>query len=243
MTKSSATVDENEWTFGQVLPAFLLIGPIATAVKGAFDGQVNSLPPTSTESTTPTGENATNDHSAIIHDAEYLNESIEMRRFRQYLSNGLERNYYDTASCSWIITAFCFMCVQILEATVLIFLELAVQRSSAANALLVMSSLIVIISPTAVYVLILACLLFENLVTDNRKWLIAFSTSASIVLLGLYSLYPVWGILYNPTATRKNILRSSQDITMLGISVSIFGIAYIGNAVVAFVFRYTPFGI
>ncbi|KAJ4111367.1 hypothetical protein NW768_011946 [Fusarium equiseti] len=54
MTKSSATVDENDWTFGQVLPAFLLVGPIATAIKGAFDQQSTRMPYGPTRSTAPT---------------------------------------------------------------------------------------------------------------------------------------------------------------------------------------------
>lgn len=32
-TKFSVEVDDNDWTFGQILPVFLLIGPIVAAIE------------------------------------------------------------------------------------------------------------------------------------------------------------------------------------------------------------------
>ncbi|KAH7174622.1 uncharacterized protein B0J16DRAFT_404368 [Fusarium flagelliforme] len=238
MTKFSATVDENDWTFGQVLPAFLLIGPIATAVKGALDRQINSPQSTINESTTPAEQNASDDHAAIFHDAEHLNEPIEMRRFRQHLSNCLGRNYYDTSTCSWIIPVFCFLCIQILEVTVLMFLELVVQRSSATNALFAVFFLIVIISPTATYLLILSCLFFEHSGTDDRGYLVAFSAFISMVLLGLYSMYPVWGVLYpySPSGTETSASRIGQDPVILGVSAPLFLMAVLGYTAPLWIF-------
>lgn len=235
MTKSSATVDENDWTFGQVLPAFLLIGPIATAVKGAFDEQSTRIPSGLTRSITPTNTEQADDIETVTNDLEHADECAEMREFREHVSECLKRNYYNTATCPWIITVFCLMCVQVLEATVLMFLELVVQRSSATNALFAVVYLILIISPTAVYLLILLCLIFEHFGTDNRKCLVPFSVFISVVAFGLYSMYPVWGVLYSPKHTEP-IFRIGQDFIIVGVSFSIIGMVVVGHMTAHWIF-------
>jgi hypothetical protein len=189
ITKFSAKADENDWTFGQILPAFLVIGPIATAVKGAFDGH----PPSTADSTMSTEQSVPEGNAMITDDLNHLDESLEMRRFRQHLFNCLERNYYDTSTCSWMISVLFFMCIQILEVTIFMLVQLVLSGSNALIALLSVFFPIFMVFPTATYVLIFVCLFFEHLGTDNRKYVICFSATMSIAILGLYSMLPIWG--------------------------------------------------
>ncbi|CAG7559889.1 unnamed protein product [Fusarium equiseti] len=239
MTKSSVTVEENGWTFGQIFPAFLLIGPIATPVKGAFGGQFSSPPSIITDPTTPAEQTASEDHATIFHDAQHFDESLEMRRFRQYLFNCLGRNYYDTSTCPWIVTVFCFACIQVLEVTVLTFLELVVQRSSATNALSTVSILIFVVTPTAIYFLFFACLYFEYFF--NGRHCMVFSILVSVVVFGLDSLHPVWGVLYNPSSTELKVMsRKGQFDFTWSISAFIFVLAIAGFTQPSLVFGRNP---
>ncbi|KAM0346187.1 hypothetical protein ACHAPU_005608 [Fusarium lateritium] len=127
-TKSSAKVDENDWTFGQILPAFLLMGPVAVAVKAGLEHQVEDV----TSKSSGTAHVSGNINAAAL-SAEHMeidtlenpDESLEMRRFREHMMISLDRNYYDIETCRWIPFVVAFACIQALQVTALIFLGLA----------------------------------------------------------------------------------------------------------------------
>jgi len=241
MAKSGETLDEKEWTFGQVLPAFLLIGPIAIAIKGAFEGQSSNLPfgstgltmsteqiipngndavtdnvenstesfgmrelPSTTGPMTPTDQPFSESNELVTSDPDRSVETRDMREFRENLSTYLERDYYDTATCTWIIPVFLFMCIQILEATVLIFLELVLQRSSATDAVSTVSLLIFICIPSAIHFMFTVCISFDWRYGGRHGT--AFSVLVSVLILGVYSMYPVWGYLYNPASLGNRVV-------------------------------------
>ena len=121
--------------------------------------------------------------AASIDDPEHSNETLEIRRFRQHLLHCLGRNYYDTKTCPWITLVFCFMCIQILEATVLIFLPLAVWRNSAVEALAVGSILIFFITPTSTYFLF-----FTRSFSQQKQFLNSIITHRQTAYRGNFAL-------------------------------------------------------
>jgi hypothetical protein len=221
MSKSTTIVEENDWTFGQVLPAFLLIGPVATAIKAVFDqntGHTNS----GMLASSPSDERSTMENDVItIIEPEYTTESLDMRRFRQHMFNCIKRNYYDTATCPWILPLIFFMCIQVLEITILMFLELVLQRTSAALVLLAFSYLIITVFPSATYILVFGLLVLDHHGPTKYRWI--YFLSLPTIILGVYSTYPIWGVLYSPDVPQE--FRSSQDIFVLGISIGIIGVA------------------
>lgn len=236
MKKFSAEVDENDWAFGQVLPAFLVLGPIVTAVKGAFDGHSRRLPSSTTGSATPREPSVPGSNKIVTSGPDHLEESLEMRRFRQLLSNCLGKDYYDTSTCSWIIPVFCFMCIQILEVTVMMFIRLVASRSNAVVAIFSVFRPISIVSPTATYIIILACLLFEHHRTDNKKHVIVFSSTMSIVVFALYSSLSIW-VDYIGTS-----FGYGQDLGSISVAVLVFVIILLGYLTPTWIFGKICYG-
>lgn len=179
--------------------------------------------------------------AASIDDPEHSNETLEIRRFRQHLLHCLGRNYYDTKTCPWITLVFCFMCIQILEATVLIFLPLAVWRNSAVEALAVGSILIFFITPTSTYFLFFACLYFEYF--WNGRFCTGFFACTSFVVLGLYSLFPVWGLFYAPGNNDTKVVLAMIGYPMMAFTgVFVLFMVPAGLVFTAVVFKLVPSG-
>ncbi|KAJ3539856.1 hypothetical protein NM208_g5315 [Fusarium decemcellulare] len=135
LTKSTAEVDENDWTFGQILPAVLLLGPFVTAAEIVFDPEIKDWDSFSLE-TSDGGRHELEEHGQFTFDEPSApGESLEMRRLRQQVANCLNRNYYDIETCAWILPAVSLACFQVVEVSILMFVDLAVERSSATQVL------------------------------------------------------------------------------------------------------------
>ncbi|KAJ3454048.1 hypothetical protein MRS44_018680 [Fusarium solani] len=134
MAKSSAYVDEDDWTFGQILPIFLLLGPLVTTAAIFFEPQAQTCPPLAVTVEVNEAEGAgevLTPMRAFNRDDEYRShpaEPTEMPRFRQQVENFVRRNYYDFATCPWMPPAVALAFLQILTATVLMFIHLVKER-------------------------------------------------------------------------------------------------------------------
>ncbi|KAF4459269.1 hypothetical protein FALBO_13968 [Fusarium albosuccineum] len=208
LTISSAEVDENEWTFGQILPVFLLLSPFVTAAEIVFDPETkdcdSSSPTTSEDGRHEVEENRhttydepgesreSPDGQTTFDEPGESGDSLEMRRFRQHMADCFKRNYYDIETCPWILPAVSFACLQIIEVSILMFIDLAVDRSSATRVLGSYAALIFLVFPSATYLFILISLIYEkNTVIPRNNWAYVILL---VLIFGLYSLYPVWGI-------------------------------------------------
>ncbi|KAM5378820.1 hypothetical protein ACJZ2D_004293 [Fusarium nematophilum] len=141
MAKSSAYVDEDDWTFGQILPIFLLLGPLVTTAATFFEPQVQTCPPltvTAEANETEGAGEALAPMRAFNRDDEYRShpaQRLEMSHFRQQVENFIDRNYYDFATCPWMLPAVALAFLQILTATVLMFVHLVKERSDPSRVL------------------------------------------------------------------------------------------------------------
>lgn len=175
MTKSSVHINENSWTFDQILPAFLPIGPVFATVtvfyypksasssdseiapavdsKSSRDSHSNltsSHDPNSnshldsdleaqTNTTQPgTGElSRSRDHSEdresvqSSQDQNQVDESSERREVYWNIASFINWDCYIDDDCYWILPAITLACLQIFILTVLMFLDLALEKSSA----------------------------------------------------------------------------------------------------------------
>lgn len=214
MAKSSVKVDESNWTFGQILPAFLLLGPFVTMIEMVFETQTREPAhiPTSTRSdaadadgSSPQDEPSLQDELNLQDDPHELEEARppsqsweqqEMRRFNQCLENCLSRDYYDLEMCPWILLAVSLVCKQILMVSILMCLDLAVSRSGA-TAVFRHYAVNVLLAPPAIsQAFHFCCLSLESSSKWKKRW---------IYWCFVFAVF-VPPVLYNTTLTTARIL-------------------------------------
>jgi hypothetical protein len=193
MTKSSTNVDENDWTFGQILPAFLLLGPVATAIKASFEHQLNGASPQS-YSNASTFETSSyglaNNEPTVIDALNDSNESLEMRCFRQHMANCVNRNYYDPKTCQWMPWVVLFACLQALTITLMMFAVLVIMSASVPRVLLSSGYFVLVVVPSAAYMLVITCIIYEIYgPTRGQFWMF---TAFLISVSGVFVVYPLW---------------------------------------------------
>jgi hypothetical protein len=196
MTRASANVDENDWTFGQILPAFLLLGPVATTIIAGFERQLNDVSSQSSSnvSTFETSPYGLANHEPTVIDA--LNEStesLEMRRFRQHMANCVNRNYYRSKTCRWMPWVVLFACLQALAIATMMFATLVTTRASVPKVLFSSANFILVVVPSATYMLVITCIIYEIYgPTRGQLWMF---TAFLISVFGVFVIYPLWANL------------------------------------------------
>lgn len=202
MAKSSANVDENDWNFGQILPAFLLLGPIATAIKAAFEHQLESTRSRSSYDTRTleTGRYGLANNESIVTDAlDDSTESLEMRCFQEHMENCLKRNYYDPKTCRWMPWVVLFACLQVLAITIMAFATLINVGPNVRRVLLSSVFNILVIIPSTTYMLVITCIIYEIYgPARGRSWIF---TIFLISISGAFVIYPLWEVLGNFAGT------------------------------------------
>ncbi|KAL4730875.1 hypothetical protein ACLX1H_002917 [Fusarium chlamydosporum] len=188
-TKYGVDVDENDWTFGQVLPVLLLIGPVVTAAKGMFDQQAQNTNPGTFGSNVSQDQNIIDGDEIMIIEPNQINESPEMSRFRQDMFNCIGRNYYDIATCPWILPLVTFICIQVLEITILMFVLTGIESITLVE---FGPKLCIILYAflSATYMITFAYLVFAC--HGPAKYRTVYFLSLFFVILGLYSMSAVW---------------------------------------------------
>lgn len=217
MTKSSANVDENDWNFGQILPAFLLLGPIATAIKAAFEHQLESTRSQSSYDTRTleTGRYGLANNESTITDAlDDSTESLEMRCFQEHMENCLKRNYYDPKTCRWMPWVVLFACLQVLAITIMAFATLINVGPNVRRVLLSSVFNILVIIPSTTYMLVITCITYEIYGPGRgRSWTF---TIFLISVSGAFVIYPLWEVLGNFAGTPTTGMATSSLVLISG---------------------------
>jgi hypothetical protein len=156
--------------------------------------------------------------------------SLEMRRFRQHVQNSLNRDYYDHKTCLWMLPAVVLACLQILVVTVLVFLDLSDQGTSAALVLANYSLIIFLVSPSACFIYIRMSLSFEYRYPDPRRWHAWIYWTLMLLIFVLYGLYPVWYVMYGPGGVIIASFSKSVDVIIVGISMVILSLGVYSTA-------------
>lgn len=213
---------ENDWTFGQVLPVFLLIGPVAVAVKGMFDQQPGDTHSATFELSAPRDQNiAEGDEMGII---DFNHNNLDTSRFRQDILNCTRRDYYDIATCPWIIPLVIFICAQVLEVTILMFFQIVSPHIKSTGAFGSVSYLAFLAFPSATYMIIFAYLVFEY--HGPPRYHNAYFVTVFFIILGLYSMYPVWRDT-KATLYDGSIRKFEDQPFMMSTSIVIFSMAFL----------------
>ncbi|KAG5660179.1 hypothetical protein KAF25_003701 [Fusarium avenaceum] len=217
MTKSSANVDEDDWNFGQILPAFLLLGPIATAIKAAFEHQLESTRSQSSYDTRTleTGHYGLANNESTVTDAlDDSTESLEMLCFQEHMENCLKRNYYDPKTCRWMPWVVFFACLQVLAITIMAFATLVNVGPNVRRVLLSSLFNILVIIPSTTYMLVITCIIYEIYgPARGRSWIF---TIFLISVSGAFVIYPLWEVLGNFAGTPTTGTATSSLVLISG---------------------------
>lgn len=232
LAKQSAHVIEDSWTFGQVLPAFLLLAPLFTTaqilaqpLEDASDASETdnttacnqpdpgSTSPRSTPGTALPGFDPCNDM-----ESDEGGVPLETRRFRQHVQNSLARDFFHAETCAWMPPAVVLACMQILAATVLFFIDLSYPSTSPATVLASYSIFTFVVSPSACFIYIYLSFFFEHFFPLFRPWHAWASWALMLVTFALYGLYPVWDIMYGPGSVLVVDYSSSVDFVIIVVA-------------------------
>lgn len=231
--RSSAEVEENDWSFGQILPIFLLLGPLVTIFQLFFEHDPElPLPHRTTfyelQDCYPMDAHI---HSVDLEDEPMNPASVsdEMFDFRYRLAHSINRNYYDVTSCPWIAPAIVLLGLQVVMVTLmlLIFAVLREGRISAPILFQAYSFVLCVEYPSACFIFIFLSILYEKYAPLGAPklgyWIVM------LVLLG-YSLFPVLVIFDIPVRRDHKAL---GGVLGVGDSVSFKGFMVRGALAVA----------
>ncbi|KAH8667139.1 hypothetical protein BGZ61DRAFT_558522 [Ilyonectria robusta] len=231
--RSSAEVEENDWSFGQILPIFLLLGPLVTIFQLFFEHDPElPLPHRTTfyelQDCYPMDAHI---HSVDLEDEPMNPASVsdEMFDFRYRLAHSINRNYYDVTTCPWIAPAIVLLGLQVVMVTLmlLIFAVLREGRISAPILFQAYSFVLCVEYPSACFIFIFLSILYEKYAPLGAPklgyWIVM------LVLLG-YSLFPVLVIFDIPVRRDHKAL---GGVLGVGDSVSFKGFMVRGALAVA----------
>jgi len=160
-TRSSVQVDDNNWTFGQILPVFLFLGTLLTTAETLLvSNKQASASPMEQHIEVDTPAQPRHRGSQGLDNVEDMGLS-ETSKFRQQVATLLERDYYNPASCPWIPAAITLPCIQILLMTILFFWTLSTW-GNAASVLAYYAFIILVGFPSSWFLFILFCILYEK---------------------------------------------------------------------------------
>jgi hypothetical protein len=150
---------------------------------------------------------------------------IEMRRFQQYVHHSLTRNYYQRSTCLWMLPAVVLACLQILAITISFFSSQVsdADGKSAFAVVGIYSYAVLLVSPSACYLYVSTCLLFEHFFPVSRPWH-RWVVCVLMAIFALYGLYPIWSGEVGNTVTGMSIPFSAvtrhMDLIVSAIALS-----------------------
>lgn len=194
LARSSADVEENDWSFGQILPIFLLLGPLVTIVQLFFEHDSElSLPGRTTFYELQDCCSIDAHIRTVGLDDEPMDQasiSDEMFEFRHRLAHSINPNYYDVTTCPWIVPAIALLGLQIVMVTLMLLILVVLGEGLISAPLLFQaySFVLCVEYPSACFTFIFLSILYEKYAPLGAPklgyWIVM------LVLLG-YSLYPV----------------------------------------------------
>lgn len=254
--------DEKKWTFGQILPVFLLLGPIVTTAQIIFEPEnKDSSPPTSASNETGTyrsledtnvaqhtssgsvedGNVAQNtsgesleDGNGIQNTSNESGESLEMRPFSQHVDNCLDRNYYDSKTHRWIFGAAVLPYFGMLVLSIMILINFF----AATKVIAILKSWIVpfvILYPTTTFLYVFANIVYEN-ISPSRRYRFLYW----VVMIIAYFSYAIIPGFRDRSSREVISLSSPVDIFIISAASTIGCISGFGLSILLLLFREEP---